>query len=67
MRWPTFDDRPCLIRVGPTHSLRFEGEDPTMRTLTYMIIATVKRTGSGDGRGGNARDRRRTRRAWRSS
>lgn len=36
---------------------------------TFTCTITVHRTGSGDGRGGNARDRRRARRAgrtWRS-
>ena len=53
----------------PPHAVRFEGEDPTTRKLTYTISTTIKRTGSGDGRGGNAHDRRKARRAgrlWRS-
>lgn len=38
-------------------------------SATFTFTITTYRTGSGDGRGGNARDRRRARRAgrtWRS-
>ena len=59
-------DRP-LRRNAPR--LHLVGQDAETRTLTYTFTATFHCTGSGDGRGGNARDRRKARRArrlWRS-
>lgn len=56
MSIPTFDDTPRPIVFAHTGSTL---------TPSYTLTIAPYRTGSGDGRGGNARDRRRARRAGR--